>query len=81
MGRPRKNSAEGQAALEARVAEAEAAHAIPETEPNAHELAAAVLDAIDLFKEKFPQDWAECHTWPLEGGLIHVAAKLRSLSG
>lgn len=47
--------------------------------PLGPQLAKAISDAIDLFKEKFPSDWGECQNWPLQHGVGHIAAKLRAL--
>lgn len=43
------------------------------------ELARTIDDAVDLFKEAFPEDWGSVRTMPAESMAKHMAAKLRSL--
>jgi hypothetical protein len=42
-------------------------------------LARLIDDAVALYRARFPEDWGACQNWPLQHGLAHVAAKLRSL--
>lgn len=42
-------------------------------------LARTIDDAVALYREAYPEDWATAQNWPLQHALPHVAAKLRAL--
>jgi hypothetical protein len=84
-GRPRKVRLEGDASSIAAAAEAMKKHpnwdkpgyVVTHEELEAGQHGHALLEAVDYFKAKYPEEWAGLALCPLQHGLEHMAGRLK----